>query len=249
MRKTLLFILCLLFLGANAQEQQTYNAEQQAGSQTNCSSQKERHIFTGFSGGMMLHIGYAFAKSPDELFRNAALQTATNKPDLPQDGVLLGIGGALRIHLLNHIHVGAEGGVSTIPVMRSGSHIRSGWGAALCDFYFSLGKVKPLVGISLGGGSMSRLYVPNNAETASTSENMVYNASYTKTPFFLMDPYIGLEMPVGKHLGILLRLDYMLPFGHNTSKLAAPNIKWSNFVRPSGPRLYLGFMFMHDTKK
>lgn len=218
-----------------------------AGDSTEVQNQKKERdvkIVTGFSGGMQLHIGYAFSQSPDALFRNASLRDLSNVTDLPNDGVTLGLGGALRMHLIDHIHLGIEGGVNTMPLMKSGSNIRTGWGDVFCDFYFPLGPIRPLVGLGVGGGSSKRLFVPSNAEqTVNPGSQTVYNASYTTTPFFLLDPYIGLEFKLGGHSAMLIRVDYMLPFGSNGSVLSKQDVSWSNFITPSGPRLYVGIMF------
>lgn len=203
----------------------------------------DRKIVTGFSGGMMLHLGYAFSSSPDELFRNGSLHSVANVTDLPSDGVTLGLGGALRMHVLDCIHLGIEGAVSTMPLMKSGSNIRTGWGDAFCDFYFPTKLIRPLIGLGIGGGSMKRLYVPSNAEQISGSSTTVYNASFTTTPFFLLDPYVGIEFRLGGSASLIVRADYMLPFGKNGSTLSSKDIKWSNFITPSGPRLYVGIMF------
>ena len=89
----------------------------------------------------------------------------------------------------------------------------------MCDFYATLGIVRPLVGLSIGGGSIKRLYVPEDAEATVTGDNkMVYNASYTKTPFFYLDPYVGLEILLGK-ISLYFRVDYMLPFGKSDEGL------------------------------
>lgn len=202
---------------------------------------KERKIVTGFSGGMLLHIGYAFSQSPDELFRNGSLKSVPNVTDLPRDGVTLGLGGMLRMHFIDHIHLGAEGAISTMPLMKSGSSIRTAWAQAICDFYWDLGLIRPLIGMGVGGGKTRRLYVPSSAEQVSGSTT-VFNASYTSTPYFLLDPYVGMEFKLGHLAALLLRVDYMLPFGKSGSSLS-PNVSWSNFISPSGPRLYVGFIF------
>jgi hypothetical protein len=216
-------------------------------SKKEASEQKEKNstgIFTGFSGGMMVHAGYLFSDDPRKVFSNSGLGSEDYVKGLPKGGFCYGIGGALRIHLINHIHVGGEGFVSTMPLMGTGSKVRSGWGGAFCDVYTTWGKVRPLVGMTIGGGATSRLYVPKQAAVvvSTASDNMIYNAAYTKTPFFLLDPYIGLEIGLKGHDAVLIRIDYMLPFGKNSSKLT-DNVKWSNFLSPSGPRLYIGFMF------
>ena len=226
---------------ASQNESETNKSTRKSKSDSNKSDKK---IVTGFSGGMMIHGGYAFSSTPNELFRNGSLE-GSKLSELPKDGFAFGLGGTLRLHLIDHIHIGGEGHMSFMPLMSSGSSIRTGWGGAMCDFYATLGIIRPLVGLTIGGGAMRRVYVPENAEQITKGENgMVYNASYSKTPFFLLDPYIGLEVALGK-IALLVRLDYMLPFGKDNDGLAIPSVKWSNFVTPSGPRLYVGFVFGH----
>ena len=43
-------------------------------------------------------------------------------------GFAYGFGGQLRIHFLDHIHLGGEGHVSTMPLTGTGSNVRTGWG-------------------------------------------------------------------------------------------------------------------------
>ena len=241
MRKQLLIlVLALLPLGLMAQEQE---ASDTPAKKTRSAS----GIFTGFSGGMMLHGGYLFADDPTKVFSNTGLGSYEYVKGLPKSGFCYGLGGALRVHLIDHIHLGAEGFVSTMPLMSTGSNVRTGWGGALCDFYTDWGKVRPMIGLTVGGGTMKRLFVPVDSlgyvpvgTTAGDTTN--YNASYTKTPFFFIDPYVGLEINLGSHMALLIRIDYMLPFGTTKSKLTE-NVKWSNFMTPSGPRLYVGVMF------
>ena len=95
---------------------------------------------------------------------------------------------------------------------------------------------------------MKRLYVPKQdpVESGSTpDESTTYNSSYVKTPFFYMDPYIGMEIGLNNHIALMIRIDYMLPFGRTNSGLTklGDDVKWSNFMTPSGPRLYVGVMF------
>lgn len=205
-------------------------------------------ILTGFSGGMALHAGYGFTSNPQELFRNPDIGSKDYIKSLPKDGIFLGLGGQLRFHLLDHIHVGGEGYMSLMPLMKSGSNIRFGWGGAFVDGYITAGRIRPMIGLGLGGGSMKRLFVPEKAEMVHSNE-VQYNASYTKTPFFYLNPYVGLEILLGvaKMRSLYLRLDYMLPFGANNSSLSqdiegSKNV-WSNFITPSGPRLFVGIMF------
>ena len=214
------------------------------GSDQNKKDKEHKKIVTGFSGGMMIHGGYLFSSSPAEMFRNGSLtEDGSGIGDLPKDGFTMGLGGTLRMHLIDHIHLGGEGFVSTMPLMASGTSIRTGWGGAMCDFYATLGVVRPIIGLTVGGGVTKRLYVPDESDVTVTGENkMEYNASFTKTPFFMLDPYVGLEIAL-KRVALLLRVDYMLPFGKSDSGLLKQDVSWSNFISPSGPRLYFGVMF------
>jgi len=208
---------------------------------------KKTRILTGFTGGMKLHAGYAFSAGPDELFHNGSLQ---NISDLPSDGVTLGLGGELRLHLFNHIHIGAEGGVSTMPLLNNGSSVRTGWGGVMCDYYGTIGKrVQLCIGATIGGGSSNRLYVPKSGAAVTDTDATIYNASYTQTPFFMLDPYVGMEITLTKRIGLLIKVDYMLPFGNGNTGITLETVRWSNFLSPSGPRIYLGVMFgKHDQR-
>ena len=248
MRKTLLICaLALLPLGLMAQEQ---GADAQP-------AKRSSHVFTGFSGGMLLHGGYMFASDPTKVFSNTGLGSLDYVKGLPKDGFCFGLGGALRCHLIDHIHLGAEGYVSTMPLMHTGSSVRNAWGGVLCDYYGHWGsRVRPMVGMTVGGGAMKRLYVPDQKaiEIPGTADSTVtiYNSSYVKTPFFFLDPYVGMEISFGDIMALMIRIDYMLPFNINSSGLtsdlgsikeAAQQVKWDNFITPSGPRLYVGIMF------
>lgn len=248
MKKIILIAaLAILPLCLQAQEQEVAAVQQQLGSARELVRKSGAGVFTGITGGMMLHIGYMFSDDPRKIFSNAGLGNEEYVKNLPKDGCALGLGGTVRVHLLNHIHVGAEGGMSLIP-FRSNGNIRVGYGGALCDGYLTLGKTRPMIGLSLGGGVMKRLYIPENPYTyvpEGTTDTTVYNASYSQTPFFYLDPYIGLEIDLNSHMALLIRVDYMLPFGRTGSSLTdiVGNIKWNNFMTPTGPRLYVGLMF------
>ena len=248
-QRLIILVLALLPLSLMAQEQEaagTPSKEKKSSTQ----------IFTGFSGGMMLHGGYLFSDDPTKVFSNTGLGSAEYVKGLPKSGFCYGLGGALRAHLINHIHLGAEGFVSTMPLMNTGSNVRTGWGGVLCDFYTNWGNVRPMIGLTVGGGTMKRLYVPQDSivtvprgeaitPTGTDSAYYNYNSSYVKTPFFFIDPYIGIEINLASHMALIIRLDYMLPFGRTSSGLTnlSQDVKWRNFMTPSGPRLYVGVMF------
>jgi len=240
-KQLLILVLALLPLSLMAREQEDADIQPE---------KEQKHssgIFTGFSGGMMLHGGYLFADNPQNIFSNNGLGSIDYVKGLPKDGFCYGLGGALRAHLINHIHLGAEGFVSTMPLMKTGSNVRTAWGGVLCDVYGNWGKVRPMVGMTIGGGAMKRLYVPNTDPVTQTdsSATTIYNSSYVKTPFFFIAPYVGMEINLARHMALLIRIDYMLPFNINSKGLSATgqSVKWEHFITPSGPRLYVGIMF------
>lgn len=254
MRKIItIIVFALLPLCLYAQEQK----ENAAAPESSQEEQKEKkpkkkasEVITGFTGGVLLHVGYLFSDDPRKVFSNSGLGTAGY---VPANGFCYGLGGMLRMHMLNHIHLGVEGVISTSPMMTTGSNVRTGWGGVSCDAYTDWGSVRPMIGLMIGGGSMSRLYVPATPQTNwETSEDKInYNASFAKTPFFLIDPYIGLEIGLKSQLALMLRIDYMLPFGRSTSNLvtSTADVNWSNFLTPHGPRLYIGLVFGNFKRK
>ena len=131
MRKRIfiIWVLALLSLGLMAQEQQADTSAKE--------SKQRSKVFTGFSGGMMVHAGYLFSDNPQQVFSNTGLGDWNYVKGLPKSGFCYGLGGALRAHLIDHIHLGAEGFVSTMPLasMGTGSNVRTGWGGVSCDFY------------------------------------------------------------------------------------------------------------------
>lgn len=259
MKKSFLIIaLAFLSLGLMAQEQETddYQTPQQEQTSKKQSDKKKKDkknhgpVFSGVSGGVTLHAGYLFSDSPNKIFSSSGLGSLEDVKKLPKDGVGIGIGATFRIHLIDCIHLGAEGHLSTMPLMKSGSSVRTGWAGAYCDYYFHLGPVRPMLGLGVGGGQMKRLFVPQEASYVKDNSTY-YNASYTKTPFFYLDPYIGMEIGLGNILAIFIKIDYMLPFGYTGSTLTSSDIKWDNFVSPSGPRLHVGLLLgsMGKSKK
>lgn len=205
--------------------------------QTTTTNSGSRGHLVGLSGGLMAHIGYAFAKDASTMYHNPNLGT-TRK----DDGVSLGANASIRVHLLSHLHVGAEAGVSVVPLSKDGSRITTAWGGAFCDFYWNVRRVQLLVGMMLGGGNIGRLYVSNPIEI----EGETYSTTtYIRTPCFLLDPFVGIEIPVARRTAVLVKFDYMLPFGKKSEGLtnAKETIKWDNFLEPSGPRLHIGVMF------
>ena len=187
-------------------------------------------VFQGYCGGMMLHTGYLFGENP-----SAILPSGNN---ITPQGLTKGIGGALRIYLLNHLRVGCEGFISTMnsnhtdmrQTLKSGSYIRSGWGGLCADACWRLEKFWPYIGGSIGGGTMRSLSVVDGCENDWKPEPL---AMLTKQSFCYVNPYIGIDWCMTNRVHITFRFDWMLALAHQ------------QILYPTGPRLYFGFMFCH----
>ena len=95
MRKRLyiFWVLALLSLGLKAQEQQADASGKE--------KKRDTKVFTGFSGGMMLHVGYLFSDNPQQVFSNTGLGDWNYVKGLPKSGFCYGLGGSLRAHLIS----------------------------------------------------------------------------------------------------------------------------------------------------
>ena len=187
-------------------------------------------IFQGYSGGMMLHTGYLFGKNP-----SAVLPSGES---ISPQGLTYGIGGSLRVNLMKHLRVGCEGFVSTMKsnvtdmssVLQSGSYVRIGWGGILADACWRLEKVWPFIGASIGGGAMRSLSVIEGDEADWQPEDL---AMLTKQSFGYANPYVGVDWCMTRRIHMTFRMDWMMAFAKKDLQM------------PTGPRLYVGFMFCH----
>lgn len=208
------------------------------------SKEKKSSVLSGFSFGLMGNLGYGFSSTPEQAFQNGSLTELTDYNRINKSNITLGAGVMGRLHLVNHIHLGAEGYVSMLPLMKTGSSVRHAYAGALIDGYLSLGSIVLELGTGIGGGKVKRMFVPEHSEmTGVTAEDgMVYNASYTTTPYFYIDPYIGLEVHFAGITGLLIKIDYVLPFGKTDNGYLGDMKDWSSFIKPSGPRLHIGLL-------
>ena len=187
--------------------------------------------YQGFSGGMMVHTGYLFATDP------AAPKDADGRSYSPQ-GATFGIGGCARVHLFKHLRTGVEGFVSTMPstvtdrhdVLRSGSYVRMGFGGVMADACWRLEKIWPYVGATIGGGVMRSLYLLDGDERTWDKHEDSY---VHKQSFFYVTPYAGIDYCLTANVHLTFRVDWMLAIRHN------------DLLFPTGPRVYIGFMFCH----
>ena len=180
---------------------------------------QEKKAIKGFSGGMMVHTGYQFG--------------GDNPYNLNISSPTFGIGGCAKIHFTKHFRAGFEGYFSTAPIrkdVQSGSHNKLFWTGALADWYWQNGKFVPYIGACLGGGMETSFYMfQGDKHDWEIEQKSVLH----KQPFFVIDPYIGIEYAVGKALRLTLKADWLLALNSG------------GLNRPMGPRIYFGFIFAH----
>ncbi len=184
----------------------------------------KKQIFNGYSGGMMLHAGYMFGE-------------IGHLPYNPQ-GMTYGIGGALRINLWEHLRIGGEGYVSTMPTgltdlrntLQTGSYIRNGWGGLLVDAYWRCERFWPYIGGTIGGGAKRSLFIREGSLNDWEAEPV---SMFNKQSYFMIDPFVGFDYLLTTRIHLTFKLDYVLALheGH--------------LLRPTGPRFYFGFLFCH----
>ena len=167
-----------------------------------------------FDGGMMVHTGYLI----DNIL---AL-------DYKASGMSFGLGGVLHFHIGDHVRLGGEGYVSTLPQKRNGGYVRMGWGGMVADFYWPIKRWAPYAGLCVGGGKTSTLLVLDGSDCDWESEA---NAVVHKEPFSFVNPYLGVEFALTETVHLTLKADHLFPFKDKTV--------------PKGVRVYFGFVFAH----
>ncbi len=177
--------------------------------------QERRRIVQGFDGGMMVHTGY---------LRGSLDQIGYDAKGLP-----VGVGGTLRLHLGKHFRIGGEGYVSNLNQKKNGSRLKFAWGGLVLDAYMNIGRLRPYLGFTIGGGAMTTFLMTERPENAWAPVNGTY---YNRQGFFAVDPFAGFDVAVIGPVYITFKADYLLPVNN-----------WS--LLPHGPRVSVGVIFHH----
>lgn len=176
---------------------------------------QEEKLFQGFDGGMMVHTGFISGSIPGLGYE--------------AKGMPAGIGGVIRLHLGEHFRVGSEGYVSTLKQRGNGSYVKYGWGGILADFCWRFGRLMPYAGLTVGGGSNSYLLMTGEQVPEGKPLQQSY---FHKRGFFALDPFVGCDYIVSEAFHLTLKADWL------------QCIK-KGYDIPSGPKLYIGFIFYH----
>lgn len=179
-------------------------------------SSVSRKLIRGFDGGMMLHTGF--------------LKGDIAPADYSAEGMPLGIGGVIRLHLGERWRIGTEGYMSNLNQLDNGSYIRYGWGGLLADYSWRFQHFSIYAGLTAGGGANTDLLM---FDEASSDWGYIDGTLYQKQTFLALDPFCGVELQLSDALRLTLKCDFLKPLSANSSTI------------PIGPRLYLGFIFSH----
>ena len=194
---------------------------------TAAQSRGGRLAYSGFSGGMMVHSGYIGGGS-------ITLTDGANTFSSRLSGAPTGIGGAVRIHLGQHLRIGSEGYVSTLNygsghgANKNQSHARIGWGGVLADVIWQHGRWAPYIGATVGGGGFRNLTLTAPTPLDNVMEN---STSYRRYRFMMAAPFAGVEYAMTDKIRLNLKADWMFNLTN----------RQSDFV--TGLRVYFGFSF------
>lgn len=182
--------------------------------------------FSGCSGGMMFHIGYA--QSGLFELHNAS---GTYSEQVRMRGIPYGIGGAMRANFGKYLRVGMEGYASHFSYDGNGSNCTIGWGGVLADGKIDIKRWTLFAGVVIGGGSVKNLTLLSDTPVDYYLEDN--SVSYRKYAFCAVDPFVGAEYAVTRRIHLVFKVDCLL----NVSNPQTDYIL--------GPRFFIGVMFCH----
>jgi hypothetical protein len=179
--------------------------------------------FQGYSGGMMIHAGYLWAKG---------ISVPNAHEQIKMDGMTWGIGGLMRLHFGKHFRVGGEGYNSSLHYGKNKSYATLSWGGLLLDCKWKINKFTLFLGGTVGGGSVKNIRILDAVSPNSTEKNAIYR----KYTVMIADPFLGMEYAISQRLYFITKADYIF----NITE------KQPDFAK--GIRIYAGFVFFHTRK-
>lgn len=188
----------------------------------NAQEEKGKLAYSGYTGGMMLHLGYV--QSGNFTFTDPSSQFSET---MQLKGLAFGIGGQLRVCFGKHLRVGMEGYVTQY-TYRNNSYASVGWGGVLADCIWNIGKFSPFVGGTFGGGSQK-----NITNFSAPKNNYILDeiVSYRKYGFLCVVPFAGFEYALSKKVHLMFKVDYIFNVSNPQDDFA------------TGARFYFGFTF------
>jgi len=183
---------------------------------------KRKMAYSGFSGGMMLHLGYV--QSSTFTFTNLVSQFSET---MRLQGLAFGLGGQAKVHFGKHLRMGTEGYFSKHKY-KNGSYVSVGWGGVLADCAWKIKKFTVFTGGTVGGGSQQNLTIFTEQKNDYIIDE---TTSYRNYGFMCIVPFAGFEFAMSKSIYLVFKTDYMI-------NVSNPQ---DDFI--TGPRFYVGFTF------
>ncbi len=184
---------------------------------------KPLKIYTGYTGGMMVHLGYAYG----------GVLSPVGHGDIKVQGLSTGIGGRIVFGLGQNFRIGSEGYVSTINYGEK-RKASIGWGGVTMDYGWQRGRWRPYIGTSIGFGTYENMTAVNTPLNDNTPQEIVWH----EYSVVLVNPFVACEYNITQRIKACARLEWM------TSPVAQSGIVgFGDFS--TGPRLLIGFMFGH----
>ena len=136
--------------------------------ETTCDTDRQSKVIKGFCGGMMAHSGWQFG--------------GDNPRGFNPKGVTFGLGGVAKLQFTNHFRAGFEGYFSSVGLRKevlSGSQNKIFWSGALVDWFWQKGRFYPFVGMGVGGGMETSLYMFKGDKHDWEPEDEIIQFDYT----------------------------------------------------------------------
>lgn len=182
--------------------------------------------FSGYEGGMMVHSGFVSSRAVSFVSPSGA------GTDMVIKGAPLGIGGTFKAGFGRHLRIGGEGYVSTLNYGAHKSSETLGWGGVLADCIWTRNRWSWFIGGTVGGGSIKNVTLLADMPMDFVLEQG--SASYRRYAFVALVPFAGVEYAITPRVHLMLRADWIINAGNPQPDFA------------TGPRLHLGFMFVHS---
>ena len=164
----------------------------------------DKFRFMGYSGGMMLHSGYAWSSEFN-------INDGGNLYNMQIKGAPVGIGGTIKFNFgteKNQLRLGLEGASSTLVFKPQHSYSHTGWGGLILDYIRNTDKkIHPFAGCLIGGGGIKNHILSEGSVSDFESEDVM---CYRKYPIMALAPYAGIEISVSKKFRIVVKAEYLM---------------------------------------
>ena len=163
---------------------------------------ENKMAFKGYSGGMMLHAGYA-QSGLFSLYED--------------DEVMFG----------NHLRVGMEGYATNSKFNKLGGYSSAGWGGILLDSKWEIKRWTVFCGGSFGGGGYKSVLIPDYNKYENNLKDFVIEdkVSYRSYPFIAVAPFVGMEYSITDRVHFVAKIDYLFSVSkHSQDFVTGPRL-------------------------